>query len=236
MFNFRSLVMVLWTILWTAISAVVLIIDLSGRLFMYLARVGWAPNVLSLGGVRAVRLCAEGIDWSRPYVVVANHESQIDIPLLFAFLPMPIRFLAKRSLFFIPVFGWCLWGARFIPVDRASSRKARQSIDLAAKKIRRGPSLVVFPEGTRTPDGELQAFKSGAFVMALRAGVPVLPVAICGSYGIVPKHSLGVRPGTVHVVIGAPIPVDGFGPGDKEKLKLVVRERVAEMLRTRQPK
>jgi 1-acyl-sn-glycerol-3-phosphate acyltransferase len=235
MINLRSVVILSWTVVWSFIAAAVLVLDVTGRLFMLLARVGWAPQVLWLGGVRVERRCAEGIDWKRPYVVVANHQSQLDIPLLFGGLPMPIRFLAKRSLFFIPVFGWSLWGARFIPVDRGSSRKARRSIEKAAERIRRGPSLVVFPEGTRTPDGALQPFKSGAFVMAVKAGVPVLPVAIRGSFDVVPKQRIAVRPGTVEVIIGAPIPTDGLGAGDKEKLKTVARERVAEMLRTRAP-
>ena len=235
MINHRSLLVLLWTVVCSIIAIVALAVDVSGRLFMFLARAGWAPQVLALGGVRVVTRCAEGIDWKRPYVVAANHQSQIDIPILFAELPMPIRFLAKRSLFFIPVFGWSLWGARFIPIDRGSSRKARRSIDKAAERIRRGPSLVVFPEGTRTPDGALQPFKSGAFVMAVRAGVPVLPVAIVGSYDVVPKHRLSLKPGTVHLIIGAPISAGEGGAEEKEKLKARVRERIAEMQRTLQP-
>jgi len=235
MLNFRSLSILIWTVVCSVLAALALVIDVRGRLFMRLARAGWAPLVLRLAGVRVVRRCANGIDWMRPYVVVANHESQLDIPLLFAALPMPIRFLAKRSLFFIPVFGWSMWGARFIPVDRSSSRKARRSIDRAAEKIRKGPSLVVFPEGTRTPDGQLLPFKSGAFVMAVKAGVPVLPVAICGSYEIVPKQRISVKPGTVDIIIGAPISSDETCGCDKEKLRALARERIEEMRRTREP-
>jgi 1-acyl-sn-glycerol-3-phosphate acyltransferase len=228
--------MLLWTIVWTVIGAAMLVVDVTGHLFMYFARVGWAPQVLGLGGVRVERRFADGIDWTRSYVVVANHQSQVDIPLLFAELPMPIRFLAKRSLFFIPVFGWSMWGARFIPVDRSSSRKSRRSIDKAAQKIRKGPSLVVFPEGTRTYDGELQPFKSGAFVIAVKAGVPVLPVAICGSFGVLPRHTLSVKPSSVRLVVGSPIPTGGGGgAGDKDAIKRLARERIAEMLRTGTP-
>lgn len=236
MLSFRSWLMLLWTIVWTVIGAALLVIDVTGRLFTRFARVGWAPQVLWLGGVRVVRLCADGIDWRRPYVVAANHQSQIDIPIVFAMLPMPIRFLAKRSLFFIPVFGWSMWGARFIAVDRSSSRKSRRSIDRAAEKIRRGPSLVVFPEGTRTPDGGLQAFKSGAFVIAVKAGVPVLPVAIRGTFEVLPRDRLAVRPGEVTMIVGSPVPTSGeSGVRDKDELRRVVRERIDGMLRTGAP-
>jgi len=234
-FNGRSLLMVFWTVIWTVIGLAMIFIDPTGHAFMYFARVGWAPQVLWVGGVRVVRRGGEGADWRRPYIVASNHQSQVDIPILFANLPMSIRFLAKRSLFYIPVFGWSLWLARFVPVDRASSRKARKSIDAAAEKVRRGPSLAVFPEGTRSPDGKLQAFKSGAFVMAIKSGVPILPIAIRGSYNIVPKHRLGVKPGTVEMIVGTPIETASFDLNSREKLKSTVRDRIQRMLETGEP-
>jgi 1-acyl-sn-glycerol-3-phosphate acyltransferase len=233
--NVRSLLMVLWTVVWTCIGMATIVFDPTGHAFMYLARVGWAPQVLWVGGIRVERRGGEGVDWRRPYVVASNHQSQVDIPILCGQLPMPIRFLAKRSLFFIPVFGWTLWLARFVPVDRSSSRKARKSIDVAAMKIRRGPSLAVFPEGTRTPDGKLLPFKSGAFVMAIKSGVPVLPIAIRGTFGVLPKHLLSVRPGPVEMIIGTPIATDALDLNDREKLKILVRERIQRMLDTGEP-
>jgi 1-acyl-sn-glycerol-3-phosphate acyltransferase len=233
--NGRSLIMLLWTIVWTGIGMTMLLVDPTGHAFMYFARVGWAPQVLWVGGVRVVRKGGEGLDWRRPYIVASNHQSQVDIPIVFGGLPMPIRFLAKRSLFFIPVFGWSMWMARFVAVDRGSSRKSRKSIDVAAGKVRRGPSLVVFPEGTRSPDGTLKAFKSGAFVMAVKSGVPVLPIAIRGSWDVLPKHRLSVRPGRVELIIGTPIATDALELNDREKLKTAVRDRIQRMLDTGEP-
>jgi 1-acyl-sn-glycerol-3-phosphate acyltransferase len=233
--NGRSLLMLLWTIVWACIGMTMLVVDPTGHAFMLFARVGWAPQVLWVGGVRVVCKGGEGMDWRRPYIVASNHQSQVDIPILFANLPMPIRFLAKRSLFFIPVFGWSMWFARFVPVDRGSSRKSRKSIDVAAKKVSRGPSLAVFPEGTRASDGNLQVFKSGAFVMAIKSGVPVLPVAIRGSYDILPKHGLSAKPGTVEMIIGTPIATDALDLNDREKLKIQVRDRIQQMLDTGAP-
>jgi len=233
--NLRAVAMVLWTVVWTAIGITVMLLDWSGRLYMYLARVGWAPQVLRLAGVETVVVGLDGLDRKRPYIICSNHASQVDIPILFHALGINIRFLAKRSLFYIPVFGWSLWIARFVPVDRGSSRKSRRSIESAARKIRRGPSLAVFPEGTRTPDGRLREFKSGAFVMGVKAGTPILPVAIRGSYRIVPKSTMRVRPGRVEVIVGTPISTEGMDMKDKDALRRRCADAVARMLETGVP-
>jgi 1-acyl-sn-glycerol-3-phosphate acyltransferase len=233
--NLRALVMLLWTLVWTTLGILAVIVDPTGRLYMYLARVGWARQVLWLGGVKPVVRAAEGFSRAGPCVVVSNHASQIDIPVLFEGLGMPIRFLAKRSLFYIPLFGWSLWLARFIPVDRGRSRKARRSIDRAAARIRGGPSLAVFPEGTRSPDGRVQPFKSGAFILAIKSGVPILPVAVRGTFEVVPKTRLAVRPGPVELVIGRPIRTAGLGLENREDLRRRVHEAVARMHGTGQP-
>jgi len=233
--NFRSVLMLLHTLLWAVIGVTVMILDPTAHLYMFLARTGWAPQVLWLGGVRLTVKGLENTDRAQSYIVVANHASQIDIPLMFAALPFPIRFLAKRSLFYIPVFGWSLALARFIPVDRGSSRKARRSIDRAARRVARGRSLVVFPEGTRSVDGALQRFKSGAFVMGVKSGVPILPLAIRGSFAVVPKSTLAVAPGPVEIVIGRPIATDGLSMEDKEPLRKRVEAAVARMFETGEP-
>ena len=168
-------------------------------------------------------------------MVVANHQSQVDIPLLFSYLPMPVRFLAKRGLFYIPVFGWAMWLAHFIPVDRGKSKKSRRSVDRAAEMIAGGPSLVVFPEGTRSPDGQVHKFKSGAFVMAIKAGVPVLPVALLGTYAILPKSRLETRPGPVEMIVGSPISTDEMTNSDRNALRRKAQEAVLTMLETKEP-
>jgi 1-acyl-sn-glycerol-3-phosphate acyltransferase len=233
--NLRAVVMLFWTLVWTLVGIITVVVDPTGRLFMYLARVGWARQVLWLGGVRPEVRAAAGFSRAGIYVVVSNHASQLDIPVLFLGLGLPIRFLAKRSLFFIPLFGWSLWLARFVPVDRGRSRKARRSIDRAARRIRKGPSLAVFPEGTRSPDGQVREFKSGAFVLAIRSGVPILPVAVRGTFEVVPKTRIAVRPGPVELVIGTPIPTAGLGLEAKDALRRRVREVVVRMHESGQP-
>jgi 1-acyl-sn-glycerol-3-phosphate acyltransferase len=218
--NWRALAMFGWTLIWSMIGILAMIADPRGKLFSFLARKCWSPQTLWIGGVSVTVRGDERIDWSRPYVICANHQSQIDIPLLFAHLPTGIRFLAKRALFYIPIFGWMLAIARFIPVDRGNSEKARRLIDRSALRMKKGPSLLVFPEGTRSPDGRVHPFKSGGFILGIKAGVPILPVAIRGTYDLVSKHHLNSRPGKVEVIIGSPIETD--------RLDLTARNAIKE--------
>ncbi len=233
--NLRSVILILWTIVWAMIGITVMIVDFSGRLYTFLAAKGWAAQILWLAGAKVEVVGGEGIDWKKNHVIACNHMSQLDIPVLFNKLPTSIRFLAKRGLFYIPIFGWSLWIARFVPVDRGSVRKAKKSIDAAAKKIRKGPSLVVFPEGTRSPAGAVKPFKSGAFVMAIKAGVSVLPVAVRGTFQIVPKNTLKVTPGKAQLIIGTPISCEGKSIKDKENLRIETQRIVEKMFETGKP-
>lgn len=235
MINWRSIVLILWTICWAAVGLVVILLEWSGRLFMLLARIGWSRQILGLAGVRVAVTGLERVDWRKHYVIVANHQSALDIPLLINQIPVQTRFLAKRSLFFIPLFGWSLALARFIPVDRGSQRKSRRSIERAAHRIRKGPSLIVFPEGTRTPDGAVHKFKSGAFIIGIRSGVPILPVAVRGMFDVVPKSRLAVHPGRAELVFGEPISTAGLDMGDKERLRKEAQAAIERMLETGEP-
>jgi 1-acyl-sn-glycerol-3-phosphate acyltransferase len=235
MLNFRSFVLLMHAILWSFIGLPAAIVDPTGRLFSYLIRVGWASQFLWLAGMRVTIKGGDKIDRKKSYVVIANHQSQIDIPLLLACLPLPIRFLAKRSLFFIPLFGWALFFARFVPVNRSNSAKARRSIDSGVGRIKNGYCLAIFPEGTRSADGQIHRFKNGACVLAIKAEAPMLPVAIRGSYDVVPKTRLAVNPGPVDLIIGEPVSTAGLGLADKECLRQRMQEAVEAMFRTGVP-
>jgi 1-acyl-sn-glycerol-3-phosphate acyltransferase len=228
--NLRSISLVLYTLLLALVAQVCVLLDPTRKVYGLLARFVWAPMMLRLAGVKVRTTLPAGIDWSRPFVVCSNHQSQLDIPLLLACLPTGLRFLAKRSLFFIPVFGWSMFLAGFVPVDRASHKRTRESIGRAAKSIRKGPSVVVFPEGTRTHDGTMTPFKSGAFVLALRAQVPVLPVAIVGMFDIVPRTRLGVHPGNVELRVGTPIETVGLSAASRDELRNQTQAAVRALL------
>jgi len=175
----------------------------------------------------------EGLDNLEPgatYVFASNHTSALDIPALLMVLPKNFRWLAKKELFEVPVFGWTLKASGYIPIDRSHSRAALKSLNQAAERIARGASVVVFPEGTRGVDGELLPFKSGGLALAIRAQRPVAPVAITGAARALAPNSLSLNPGPVRIVIGTPIPTQGVKMGQREELAHEVRRAVVELL------
>ena len=164
-------------------------------------------------------------------VFIANHQSQFDIPALTLAMPVDFRMVAKRSLQYIPVFGWALWLAGFIFIDRGNREQAIRSLDRAASRLKRGTSIVIFAEGTRSTDEELLPFKRGGFVMAIQAGVPIVPVALRGGLAILPKGSLRLRPGNIDVHFGTPIDTRSYSYDTREALMARTREAIASALR-----
>ena len=190
----------------------------------------WCRLVLFISGVKPE---VEGLENLPPgrYVFFANHQSQMDIPVLEEVLrPFEIRFLAKKSLFRIPFFGWGLSALGYIPLERKDPREGLRSLLTCAEKVRAGYSVVVFPEGTRSQDGRLLPFKTAGFLIPIKAGVPAVPVAILGTRKILPKGRILVRPGRVKVVIGTPIPTQGLTNKDKEDLARKVRFFIEQAL------
>lgn len=168
-------------------------------------------RVVELLDIRLDARGAEAVPPGRAYVYMSNHQSHLDIPVLYATLPSPtIRMLAKKELFRIPLWGRGLRAAEFIEVDRSNHERAIRSIDEAARLVRDGVSIYLAPEGTRSRDGRIGALKKGGFHLALGTGAPIVPVAIRGTLAILPRGSRAMNPGLpVRVRIGAPIPVLG---------------------------
>ncbi|MCZ6695499.1 MAG: lysophospholipid acyltransferase family protein [Acidobacteria bacterium] len=196
-----------------------------GRGFMTLVRL-WSAAVLRICRVRHAVSRHPDIDPSRAAVYVANHQSHLDIPALVLSMPTDFRVVAKKELLYIPIFGWALWLARFPFIDRASRERAIRTLDKAARLLRTGTSLVIFPEGTRSPDGRLLPFKKGGFILALQAGVPIVPVSIRGGGEVLPKGSLRLRPGCIEVIFGAPVSTSDYTMETKEHLIDEVRLRI----------
>lgn len=196
-----------------------------GRVFHAVAR-GWARTVLAVCSVRVTVRGLDKVDFSRNYVYVSNHASMFDIPVILAGVPDQIRIIYKKELDVIPFFGWGLRYGSYIGIDRGRGSMAVRSLEEAVEKIRRGASVLMFAEGTRTPDGKLQPFKRGAFNLALKAGIPVVPLTVNGSFTILPKHSISVRPGNVELVLDAPIPVPE-GEGKDAEMQLMAEVHAA---------
>ena len=159
-----------------------------------------------------------------------NHLSAADIPVLYAHLPVQFRILAKKELFRYPFLGWYLKRSGQIPIVYGDPHASLRSLNRAGDALRKGVPLVIFPEGGRSATGQLQNFMNGAFYVAIRAQAPVVPVAIVGTYELLPINSFHVMPGDVVLAIGEPIPTVGMRLRDMEKLSSQVRHAIAELL------
>ena len=173
---------------------------------------------------------ADAIRRDQRYVLVANHYSYFDIPCILAAIKQPIRFMAKASLFKIPIFGWALGRAGFIPIDRKNRRTAVKSFDLAADRIRKGNTIVIFPEEGRSKTREMRTFQRGAFLLALKSEKTIVPIAIDSTFDVFPVAAKRVTPGRVTVRIGTPIETAGRSLRDKQVLLQQAREQVETML------
>jgi 1-acyl-sn-glycerol-3-phosphate acyltransferase len=221
---------VLSTILCGSVSIVVSLFDKTGRTGIAIARV-WGHSLLKITGVH---VSAEGLDKIDPngaYVFASNHLSYMDTPVVLSTIPAQFRFMAKEGLFQIPFLGTHLTQAGHIPVPRENPRAAVKSLTRAAETIReRLVSVLIFPEGGRSMDGELQPFKEGAAYIAIKAGVPVVPITLIGTREILAMGSATFRPGRVKLRIGDPIPTQGLTMRDREELTECIRKRIVGML------
>jgi 1-acyl-sn-glycerol-3-phosphate acyltransferase len=217
----RTIVVIAWVLAATLVMGLlVIVLSLSTATARGVHNVAqsWGRSILWVSGVRVRVVGAERMDPAAAVICMSNHQSNFDIPVLLGYLPVPFRWLAKAELFKIPVFGRAMRGAGYIPIDRSDRPAAIASLRQAAAAIRGGVSVVIFPEGTRSPDGTLKPFKKGGFVMAIEAGVPIVPVALRGTFDIMPKNRLLIRPRDVTLTIGAPIATTGYGLHSKEVL------------------
>ena len=188
----------------------------------------WANFILFLSGVKVKVKGVANVDPTRSYVFMANHQGNFDIPVLLGCLPFQFRWLAKAELFRIPLFGGAMRGCGYISIDRFNRISAFESIHRAAETIRNGVNVMIFPEGTRSLDGKIKPFKKGGFVLTVDAGVPIIPVIIHGTYSIMPKNRLLVRPGPVLLEILEPVDTSGYTRENKDVLMEKMRNTICE--------
>jgi len=218
------------TIVMDLISMLVSFFDRSGNLPHHLAR-AWGKMLLA---VSFIHVRAEGIEKLDPeanYVFVSNHASYMDIPALLSTLKHQFRFFAKKGLYQIPFLGWHLRWAGHLPVDRSNARASLKSMSEGARIIaQRHISVLLFPEGGRSPRG-LRDFKEGAAYIAIKSGVPVVPVAIVGLRELLPMGSGHIRSGRVTVRIADPIPTTGLKLDARGELTARLHDEIAAMLK-----
>lgn len=190
----------------------------------------WARSLVHAAGIDLRIERPETIERDRRYILVANHYSYFDIPCVLAAIDQPIRFMAKVSLFKIPIFGWSLARAGFIPIDRKNRRTAVKSFDLAAERIRKGNTIVIFPEEGRSRERTMRQFQRGAFLLAIKSELPMIPMAIDGTYDVFRVGAKHVTPGPVTIRVGTPIATEGTTLRDKERLATEARAQIEQML------
>ncbi|MGH7966368.1 MAG: lysophospholipid acyltransferase family protein [Candidatus Binatia bacterium] len=222
----------LLTLFWSVPVILLSFLDSYGERGARLIRF-WARGVLWLCRVKVQLHGRHRLDPGQAVLFMANHQSNFDIPIMMAaFDTLQVRWVSKREVRKVPVIGLCMQVTRQVLVDRDSPTQAITVIRQVKKLLDAGISVVLFPEGTRTRDGRLQSFKPGGFAMAVATGAPVVPVTINGSRAIWPPGCLALRPGTVEVVFGEPIPVDAHlnKKAAREELAVKVHEAIATHL------
>lgn len=205
------------TIVLSIISIPVAVLDRSGKGYLFLARL-WSKIFLFLYRAKLRVVGTENIERGKSYVFCANHSSYTDIPVLLAGIPIDVRLILRRSLTRIPIWGWALLLSPMIIIDRSNPAKAKRTLDNAAKIIHDGASVLLFPEGTRTYDGNIQPFKRGAFQMAYKSRAEVVPVTINGTFEFLSRTDKLPHVGSIiTVTIGKPLHIDNSLPTDRDR-------------------
>src|SRR3954469_15901417 len=218
----------LYTALLGAGSLLYSLFDRSGRIQHGFARVwSWLILKTSLAPVELVN--GERLAACNPCVVAANHISAMDIPVLYATLPFQFRIVAKKEVFPYPFMGWHLARSGQIPIDSSSPRATFKSLMTGVEDLKQGMSVMIFPEGGRAPDGHLAAFQNGAFYLAVKAQAPVLPVAIVGTFEMLPMNTFHIKPKGLKLVIGEPIATTGLTSHDLDTLAQKTHAAIADL-------
>lgn len=225
----RTILIILWTVIITFLLSLVVIgvsfFSHTGNIPHSMGR-WWSRSILRVAGIKVKIRGLENLDPEKPFVFMCNHQSNFDILVLFSALPVQFRWIAKAELFKIPLFGHSMRGAGYISIERKDRKKAIQSLKQAAERIRSGVSVMIFPEGTRSPDGNIGEFKKGGFILAYDAGVPIIPIVLNGTWPIMPKDSLKIRPGNVTLSILPAVNVTDYSRTNKSELINDVREKI----------
>ncbi len=214
------------TIFWGSLSLLVSVTDATGKRQHACAK-WWARTLVWFSGSRVGIRGLEHLEPERTYIFAGNHQSYMDIPVLFGYLPANFRIMAKSSLFHIPFLGWHLSRSGHMPIARENPRRAARSLLEAASHVKAGTSVFVFPEGGRSLDGRLAEFKAGTFLLAIKAGVPIVPLTLNGTRALLKMKSWYLRPVRLELVLHPPIPTAGMHPDDAEKLAEQVKAAIA---------
>jgi 1-acyl-sn-glycerol-3-phosphate acyltransferase len=222
----------LYTVVLGTLSLLSSLFDRSGRVQHGFARLwSWLILKTSLCPTRVVGL--DRLDRSRPYVFAANHVSALDIPMLYVHLKGQFRIIAKKELFRYPFMGWHMRRSGQVSIERENAIASMRSLNRAAAILKAGQPLVVFPEGGRSATGQVKPFLPGVFLVAIKAGVDVVPMALVGTYEVLPMETFHIMPRPIELLVGEPVSSAGYGPRDMDKLAATVQKAVEDMYYSR---
>lgn len=222
----------LYTVVLGAISLTCSLFDRSGRIQHRIARL-WAKAILGTMGAKIQIEGLERIDTNKAHVYVVNHLSALDIPVLYANLPFQFRILAKKELFRYPFMGWHLSRSGQIPVVLENARASMRSLNQAVAAIKNNMPLVIFPEGARSPSGQLQPFLGGAFYAAIKAQVDIVPIALIGTYEMLKMNTWHIMPCPLQLLVGEPIHTAGLSIRDLDKVLDRARQTIGDLYYSR---
>ncbi len=234
--SIRPYVTFIAIVLYTIVIGLTVIVagmfDYGGRIYDLVSKV-WSRAIIITAGIKVRVEGLDSIDRHASYIFMSNHLSHLDSAAIMAKIPFRIRFFAKKELLRVPVFGQAIYMSRQIIIDRKNTAAAKKSIGEARERIKKyGFSALVFPEGTRSTTGELGEFKKGGFVLAIEAGIPIVPLAVTGSRELLPAHTLLVRSGQIKINIGKPIAVTDYTLDTKQALMEKVRDSIIRLGQT----
>ena len=227
----RTVFIFVWVVLETFVLGIVAILTsyfVRTKDPVHKIAITWAKLILFASRIKVTVNGLSNVDPSKSYIYMCNHQSNFDIPVLLGCLPVQFRWLAKAELFKIPIFGRGMRSAGYISIDRFNRKSAFESLSEAAERIKGGVSVMIFPEGTRSIDGQIRPFKKGGFVLAVDAGVPIIPVVLHGTRAIMPKGQLRINPGHVVMDILAPVDTSGYNRETKDELIEQVRNIICD--------
>jgi 1-acyl-sn-glycerol-3-phosphate acyltransferase len=188
-----------------------------------------AKTAIRLAGIRMIVTGLEKIPLGRAAVFMPNHQSNCDPPAVATILP-PVLIMAKKEFFRVPILGTAMRMRGFIPVDRTNREQAFAAVDRAVAALKSGQSFLAFPEGTRSRTGRLQPFKKGVFVMAIKAGAPIVPISVSGANKIMRRGDFRIHPGPVRITIHDPVPTAGYAIAERAKIVIQVRRAIVKGL------
>jgi 1-acyl-sn-glycerol-3-phosphate acyltransferase len=233
MSSFADIIKIVWISFWAALATLIVffpvtissMLSRTGNLAFTISKV-WALIMLKATYVHPIIRGREKIIKGKSYIIISNHQSEYDILAIVTTLGIQFRWIIKKELLKVPLFGYALYKSRNIFIDRGQGEAAMKSIRESMEHLPEGVSLMFFAEGTRSDDGTIQPFKKGGFIMAMEKGIPILPVTVNGSRKVLPKKSLVFHPGPIEVVISDPIETTGYSNENIQDLVDKTRETI----------